>query len=237
MKTRKIILLIVFILGVISLLILSSFISHNACEYANSNLDYIKDKTQAAIVADNFEQSKYLAYKALNSIEKTRSNFVECGCDGAIESLEAALFYLKDATKASSFSASKKLLHTALENMEISGKVLKIFEEESVSTYGNDVLFLNTTEALKQQGGVVLSDANPIKKQVHNCLLGFESSLDKVVTGVECNEAYQFISKIHEEASETLLNTELSEHKKQYHHRVQTITMGALQRLGECSEQ
>nr|WP_299384496.1 hypothetical protein [Allomuricauda sp.] len=237
MKTRKIILLIVFILGVISLLILSSFISRDACEYAYSNLDYIKDKTEAAIMADDFEQSKYFAYKALNSIEKTRANFIECGCDGAIESLEAALFYLKDATKADSIAVSKSLLYTALENMEISGKVLKIFEEESTSAYGNDILFLNTKEALKQQGGVVLHSADdPVKKQVHNCLLGFESSLGKVVTDVECKEAYSFISKIHEEASETLLNTELSEHKKQYHHRVKTITMGALKQLGECAE-
>ena len=178
-----------------------------------------------------------MAYKALNSIEKTRSNFEECGCDTAIESLEAALFYLKDATKAPSLSESKTLLHTALENMEIGSKILKAFGEESISTYGNEVLFLNTTEALKQQGGVVLNDANPIKQQVHNCLLGFESSLDKVVTGVECNEAYAFISKIHEEAGETLLDTELSEHKKQYHHRVRTITMGALERLGKCMDQ
>ncbi|MCL6265217.1 hypothetical protein [Flagellimonas myxillae] len=235
MKTRKIILLIVFILGVISLLILSSFISRNACEYANSNLDYIKGKTEAAIVADDFEQSKYFAYKALNSIEKTRSNFLECGCDGAIESLEAALFFLKDATKAKSFTASKKLLHTALENIEISSKVLKVFEEDSTSAYGNDVLFLNTTEALKQQGGVVLPDGDPVKNQVHNCLLGFESSLGKVVTDVECKEAYQFIAKIHEEASVTLLNTELSEHKKQYHQRVKTIASDALVRLGECT--
>lgn len=235
MKTRKIILLIVFILGVVSLLILSSFISRDACEYANSNLDYIKSKTEAAIVAEDFEQSKYLAYKALNSIEKTRSNFIDCGCDGTIESLEAALWYLKEATKAPSFSVSKKSLHTALENIDIGARVLKIFEEESTSTYGNDILFLNTKEALEEQGGVVLDHGNPVKKQVHSCLLSFESSLDKVVSDVECKEAYQFISNIHEEASTTLLNTELSEHKKQYHHRVKTITKDALSRLEECA--
>ncbi len=236
MKTRKIVLLIVFILGLISLLILSSFISRDACEYANSNLDYIKSKTEAAIVAKDFEQSKYLAYKALNSIEKTRSNFIDCGCDGTIESLEAALWYLKEATKAPSFTASKKSMHTALENIKIGAKILKIFEEESTSAYGNDILFLNTKDALDEQGGVVLNQDNPVKKQVHNCLLSFESSLDKVVSDVECKEAYQFIVNIHEEASITLLNTDLSEHKKQYHHRVKTITQDALGRLGDCTE-
>lgn len=236
MKTRKIILLIVFILGVISLLILSSFISRNACEYANSNLEYIKTKTEAAVAEDNFEQSKYFAFKALNSIEKTRSNFIDCGCDGTIESLEASLFYLKEATKATNFQASKKELYKALEHIEIGTKVLQIFEEEAVSAYGNQILFLNTKEALKSQGGIVLDHGNGIKKQVHTCLLGFESSLDKVVSGVECKEAHQFITNIHEEAIETLLNTELSEHKKQYHQRVKTITQEALARLGECPE-
>ncbi|SHG17306.1 hypothetical protein [Flagellimonas flava] len=234
MKTRKIILLIVFILGVISLLILSSFISRNACEYANSNLEYIKIKTEEAITAENFEQSKYFSFKALNSIEKTRSNFIDCGCDGTIESLEAALFYLKESTKATSFRTSKKELHKALEHIAIGTKVLDIFEEEAVSAYGNDILFLNTKDALKHQGGIVLNEENTVKKQVHTCLLGFESSLDKVVTGVECKEAHQFISRIHNEAIETLLDTGLSEHKKQYHQRVKTITMGALKRLGDC---
>ncbi|MCL6272688.1 hypothetical protein M3P19_01645 [Muricauda sp. 2012CJ35-5] len=237
MKTRKVILLIVFILGIVSLLILSSFISRSACEYAHANLDYIKIKTEAAIGADNYEQSKYHAFKALNSIEKTRANFVDCGCNGTIESLEAALFYLKDATKAKSFSSSKRYLHTALENLEIGSKVLKVFEQDSIDSNVNQVLLDNTQDALNDHEVIILSDMDPIKSQVHNCLLGFESSLAKVVTDVDCKEAYAFISNIHEDAGETLLNTELSAHKKEYHNRVRTIAMSALNRLGKCNNE
>ncbi len=235
MKTKKIILFIVFIIGVLSLLLLTSFTTRNACEYANSNLEYIKSQTQAAIVASDFEMSKYFAYKALNSIEKTKFNFIDCGCEGTIESLEKALSHLKKATIAESQETSKKSLHRALESTEIGIKVLKIFEQEFSSSYGNATLVLNTKDAIDSQGGILLPQGELLRQKVHDCLLGFETSLDKVVEGVECQEASRFISKIHEEARLILLNTELSEPKKQYHQRVKTITQDALVKLGECS--
>lgn len=235
MKTRKVILLIVFILGVLALWLMSSFTYRNACEYAVSNMEYIKEQIEKAVVADDFEMSKHFAYRALNSIEKTKGNFLDCGCDGAIASLENTLSDLKKATKSESLGASKKFLHTALDNTVIGVKVLRVFEQEFSSDYNNDVLVMNTKEALESQNGIFLPQQGLLRKQVHNCLLGFESSLDKVVSDVECNEAQRFISKIHKEATLTLLDTELSEAKKQYHQRVRTITQDALKKLGDCT--
>ncbi|WP_396591990.1 hypothetical protein [Allomuricauda sp. R78024] len=234
MKTKKIILFVVFILGVLGLLLMASFTTRNACEYANSNIEYIKSQTEKAIIADDFEMSKYFVYKALNGIEKTKLNFIDCGCEGTIESLEKALFYLKEATRAETFEASKKSLHIALESTTIGIKVLKTFEEEFSSSYGNDMLVLNTKDAIDQQNGILMPQGEALRKRVHNCLLGFETSLDKVVNEVECKEAQGFITKIHEEARLTLLNTELSEPKKQYYQRVKTISHDALSKLGDC---
>lgn len=236
MKTRKIILLIVFIIGVLSLLLMASFTYRNACEYASSNIEYIKGELQSAIVSDEFEMSKYHAFKALNGIEKTRLNFLDCGCSAAIESLEKTSSYLKRATATKSFDDSKEWLHLALENTIIGIKVLRVFEQETSSAYGNDILILNTKDAGEHEIGTLLPQGD-LKKMVHNCLLGFESSLDKVVTEVECEEANRFISKIHEEAQSTLLRTELTTAKKEYHHRVKTIAKEALDRLGECPEE
>nr|WP_299174516.1 hypothetical protein [uncultured Allomuricauda sp.] len=236
MKTRKIILLIVFIIGVLSLLLMASFTYRNACEYASSNIEYIKGELQSAIVSDEFEMSKYHAFKALNGIEKTRLNFLDCGCSAAIESLEKTSSYLKSATATKSFDDSKEWLHLALENTIIGIKVLRVFEQETSSAYGNDILILNTTGAEEHEIGTLLPQGD-LKKMVHNCLLGFESSLDKVVSEVECEEANRFISKIHEEAQSTLLRTELTTAKKEYHHRVKTIAKEALDRLGECPEE
>ena len=235
MKTRTIVLLVVFVLGMILLWLMSSFTVRNACEYASSNLEYIKSKIQSAIVTNDLKMSKYHAYKALNGIEKTRTNFEDCGCEGTIESLESATTELKQATKAETLEDAKRSLHLALESTLIGMKVLRIFEQEVASTYGNDILVLNTKDALNDQDGIFLTPTHTIKEQVHSCLLGFESSLDKVVNEVNCDEAQRFINNIYEEARLVLLNTELSEHKKQYHQRVKTLAQEALDRLGECN--
>ena len=236
MKSRKIILLIVFIIGLLGLLLMSSFSSRNACEYASSNIEYIKDELQRAIIADEFEMSKYHSFKALNGIEKTRLNFLDCGCSAAIESLEKTSTYLKSATATKSFEDSKEWLHLALGNTIIGVKVLRVFEQDISSAYGNDLLVLNTRESIENEVGTLLPQGD-LKKMVHNCLLGFETSLDKVVTEVDCEEANRFITKIHEEAQATLLKPELTVAKKEYHQRVKTIAKEALNRLGECQEE
>lgn len=236
MKTRKIILLIVFIIGVLGLLLMTSFTTRNACEFASSNIEYIKGELQSAIISDNFEMSKYHAFKALNGIEKTRLNFLDCGCSAAIESLEKASTHLKSATVTKSFEDSKEWLHLALENIVIGVKVLRVFEQDISSSYGNNLLVLNTKDAMENEVGILLPKGD-LKKLVHNCLLGFETSLDKVVTEVECEEANKFITKIHEEAQSTLLKTDLTIAKKEYHYRVKTIAKEALNRLGECPQQ
>ncbi|NAY90334.1 hypothetical protein GTQ34_00245 [Muricauda sp. JGD-17] len=237
MKTRKIVLLIIFIIGVISLWLMSSFTNKNACEYATSNIEYIKEQIEAAILANSFDKSKYFVYKALSSIEKTRSNFMECGCDGTIVSLEKTASDLKLATKAPTAEISKKSLHAALDNTLIGMKILQVFEQEYASIYGTDILVMNTKEALQHTNDLPLPQQGNLRKKVHNCLLGFESSLEKVVTDVECNEAVEFITKIHDEASVTLLDTNLSEAKKQYHQRVRTIAKDALSDLGDCNSE
>ncbi|MCK0160312.1 hypothetical protein [Allomuricauda sp. F6463D] len=235
MKSRKIILLIVFVIGLIGLWLMASFNTPaNACQYASSNLEYIKNKIQKAVHTYDLNMAKYHAYKALNGIEKTRDNFKDCGCEGAVESLETTLSHLKSATKATSLTKSKIGLHKALENTIIGLNVLKEFEQETFSEYGSNVLVMNTTDVLDFQDGMILTHGATVKKQVHQCLLGFESSLDKVVSDVDCKDAQRFISNIHEESRLLLMNPQLSQHKKEYHQRVKVLAKEALNRLGDC---
>lgn len=235
MKSRKIILLIVFAIGLLGLWLMASFTTPaNACQYASTNLEYIKSKIQEAVVADNLNMAKYHAYKALNGIEKTKGNFLDCGCEGAIESLEITLSHLKTATKTSVLPKSKAALHQALESTIIGINVLQEFGQQTSSDYGSNVLVLNTKEVLGFQNGMMLTHGSTVKKQVHSCLLRFESSLDKVVSDVNCEEAHRFITNIYEESRLTLLNTNLSQHKKEYHQRVKTLAKDALEKLGDC---
>ncbi len=237
MKTRKIVLLIIFVVGVVSLWLMSSFSHKNACDYAISNIEYIQEQIEAALRTDDFEKSKYFAYKALNSIEKTQPNFSDCGCDGTIACLKDTAVMLKNATKASTFENSKEFLSKAFDNTQMGLKILKVFDQDSASIQSSDILQMNTREAFEKQDEFLLPHQQGIPMgKLHKCLLGFESSLEKVVTDVECREAHKFISNIHQEASETLLNTELSEAKKQYHQRVRIITKNALTELDDCNE-
>jgi len=207
----------------------------NACQYASSNLEYIKSKIQDAILAEDVNMAKYHAYKALNGIEKTRSNFLDCGCEGAIESMDSALDHLKTATKVNVLTKTKLALHKALEKTIISINVLEEFEQETSSEYGSNVLVMNTTDVLDFKNGMMLTQGSTVKKQVHQCLLDFESSLKKVVADVDCKDAHRFISNTYEEARLTLLNANLSQHKKEYYQRVKSLTKEALDKLGDCN--
>ena len=71
--------------GIVGTLLLSSFTGVNACQYANSNLQYIKTQTKEALATSDFEKSRYHTFKAINGIEKTRENFKACGCEKEIE--------------------------------------------------------------------------------------------------------------------------------------------------------
>lgn len=236
MKGKKIILLIVFAIGILSLWLMASFSPPaNACEYASSNLEYIKSKIEDAVMAKDLNLAKYHAYKALNGIEKTKDNFMDCGCEGAIESLESTLHYLKTATKARAFTKANPALLKALERTITGINVLRKFEQETSSDYGSNVLVMNTTDVLDFNHGMMLTQGAAIKKQVHQCLLSFESSLNKVVSDVDCEDAHRFVSNIYEEARLTLLNTNLSQHKKEYHQRVKTLAKEALESLGNCN--
>ncbi|MCR9225911.1 MAG: hypothetical protein NXH90_00620 [Flavobacteriaceae bacterium] len=236
MKGKKITLLMVFAIGLLGLWLMASFSTPaNACQYASSNLEYIKSKIEEAVMAKDLNLAKYHAYKALNGIEKTKGNFMDCGCEGAIESLESTLDYLKTATKTGALTKAKPLLHKALERTIIGINVLREFEEETSSDYGSNVLVMNTTDVLDFNNGMMLTQGATIKKQVHQCLLSFESSLDKVVSDVDCEDARRFVTNIYEEARLTLLNTNLSQHKKEYHQRVKILAKEALESLGNCN--
>lgn len=234
MKKRKIILLVIFIIGVVSLLLLSSFMDRNACDYANSNLEYIKSEMNEAVKATDFELSKYHAFKALNSIEKTRANFLDCGCQETIESLEKVSYYLKKGTNATSLEVSTKFFYVALESASDGINVLKESEQGHSSPYNKNILMLNTENALAHHSYMATPEFKQLHQHGHECLLGFKISLGKVVTDVPCKEAHAFISRIHDEARLKLLNTDLSDARKHYHQRVETIAQDALSRLGNC---
>src|SRR5690606_24354621 len=235
MKSRKIILLIAFILGIIGLWMMVSLAPPNACEYASTNLEYIKSKIQEAVKAKELKMVRYNAYKALNGIEKTRINFEDCGCTATMDCMEQVLSQLKMATKSISLEETKNILGQAMENTIVGMEELRAFNGEHSSPYGADLLYLNTKEMPDGQNWLIRIPDGKLKELVEDSLMEFENSLAKVIAEVDCTEARRFISKIYEDSRTILLNTELSDYKKQYHNRVKTLTLAALHDLGGCT--
>ncbi|MDT0608207.1 hypothetical protein [Croceitalea rosinachiae] len=235
MKTyRRAVLVIAAVLGLLALWIMASFTTLNACAFANQHTEFIKDQTQLAIKADNFEKAKYYAYKALRGINNTKKNFKDCGCENALKNITEAEKNLKVATKSKSFEDSKTFLEIAMKNTLNSIEALEEFENNDQSEYGDDLLVLNTKQVLNDQGGVLLSKAKQLRETMNQSLAEFENSLDKVIQYVDCPDAFNFISKIHTKTKEQLRKGSHSEAKIYYHKRVKEITYDALTRLNGC---
>ena len=235
MKTyRKTVLIVAAVLGFLALLAMASFTTINACAFANQHTEFIKNQTQLAIKASDFEKAKYYAYKALKGINKTKNNFKNCGCEDALENIYQAEQSLKEATKANSFKNSKAFLEVALKSTLSSINALDEFENNNQSEYGDDLLVLNTKQVLNDQGGVLLPKSKQLQETMDNSLIEFENSLENILQHVECADAFNFISKIHDKTKNKLNQGSLSEAKSYYHNRVKEITYDALLRLEGC---
>lgn len=223
-----------YLLGIIGLWTMTASALPDACGYANSNLQYIKGHIKKAFEAQELNLSRYNAYKALNGIEKTRGNLEDCGCKGSLDHMEKALAQLKAATRKESLGESKALLGDALRNTLIAIEFLRDFNWENSGPQGRELL--ESGPSKKSEDWLYRTPEAKIREQVEESLAEFENSIQKVIDQVECREAHRFLSKIHEESRRTLLNTELSKYKKQYHLRVDSLVMDALGRLGPCPD-
>lgn len=215
--------------GLFVLWMMTSLGLPDACEFANSNLEYIKGKIQEAVAAPELQMARYNTYKALNGIEKTKHNLQDCGCRSTQERMDLALSQLKGAARAGSLWESKQLLDQALENTLGALGALRDFRggnpgphdsRPTIDSRGQDWLFR-------------IPDVT-VREQVEESLSAFESSLESVIREVECEDARRFVADIYQETRSNLLNKELSKHKKEYYLRVRALTEQALKKLGDC---
>lgn len=215
--------------------IFSSFDDNKACEYAGSNIGYIKTQTQKALDAENINTSRFYAYKALNAIEKSKKQFEACGCDSAVKSIYKGLDNLKLATRVASLSGTKILLNRALENALVSLDELEEHDQLHNSEYSNDLLAVNTTAIKKERLSMKQPQGKLLEQKIDQSLLNFQNSLEEVVVSVECKEAYAFAIRIFNHCEQQLLKPDLTEAKKYYNLRTKEITAEALQKLEHCA--
>jgi hypothetical protein len=211
--------------------------SENACDYAGSNLDFVKTQTERAIEAENLNQSRYFAYKALNAIEKSKQQLEDCGCEYAYKSILESLDNLKKATRVNSLTGTRILLNRALDNTMGSLDALEQHDELHKSRYASDVLAMNTKADNDRKLNAIRPAGLALEKKIDQFLEAYRASLDKVVQSVNCKEAYAYARKVYENCEEQLLNANLTEGKKYYNLKTKEITAEALKELEVCKDQ
>ncbi len=206
----------------------------NACEYAGSNISYIRTNTQKAIDAVKMNMVHYFIYKALSAIDKSKGQFKACGCEYAQVGIEESERYLKKAIKASSILGARILLERSLDHTLGSLEALEDHPEIHTSEYGND-LKVNTQEdnAVQFPGP---TSGKALEARVDASLENFRESLDKVINTLPCSEAEDYVTGVFQRCELELLRTNLTEGKRYYNLKTKNIAKKAMEKLKErCS--
>ncbi len=225
----------IYLILLIAFPLFSSFTLNKACEYMGSNIGYIQKETQRALDAGDINSSRYHAYKALNAIEKSKKQFMACGCDLAETSIQESLEHLKRATRVSTLASTKLILNKALAGVQNSLEALEEHEEVHDSPYGSDQLSLNTRESYLERLKGEIPVGKALEKKIDQALINYQNSLEEAVNSTPCKEAYQLALTNYERCEEQLLRPELTEAKKYYNLRTKEITKRALDKLRECA--
>ncbi|MFS4494507.1 hypothetical protein [Maribacter sp. 2308TA10-17] len=215
----------------IAIVLLSSFTTSEACNYAGSNLNYVKARTEEALETSDINKSRFYTYKAIKVIQTSTNRFNDCGCEDAEINIEESLINLKAATKATSLNGTKILLQEALE--QILDAVDNLEQHEMHDAEFSAKKFEISTEI---EDPLIAKEAKEtqLHQQIDISLENYRQSINKVIESVNCLEARAFANTVYIRCEERLLTSNLSEGKKYYNLRTKEITEEALARLGDC---
>lgn len=221
------------LLAIVLLILFSSFTVDKACDYAGSNMNYVKSQTERALAVDDINQARFYTYKAVNSIEKSKKQLKDCGCVYAEQSISDGLTDLILATKATSLNGTRILLSRALEH--IIGGIESLEDHElHNSKYGSDLLAMNTVVSEAEKLAMKKPSEENFERKIDASLEKYRESLTKIVNSVDCATARAFAENIYSHCEQQLLLSDLSEGKKYYNFKTKEITAEALEKLQGC---
>jgi len=222
-----------YIFCAIAVLLLSSFRPNLECEYANSNMGFAKSQINEALLTDDINQARFHTYKALNALEKSKTQLAVCGCSFAKTSMNENLSVLVLATKSTTLKGTKNYLDKSMELTDNTMVVLDSHDSHN-SAYSNDMLSMNSNNAKKTIPIIENTKNLSLTDKIDLSLEKYKISLDKVVETVNCKEAKSFAQRIYDECENELLKPNLSEGSKYYNLRTKEITLNALNKLDDC---
>ncbi|MDB2606515.1 hypothetical protein N9Y48_01915 [Zobellia sp.] len=211
----------------------SSFGASQDCNYAKSNIGYVKTQTKKALSMKDLQMVRFYTFKALNALEKSKNQIEDCGCEYATDSTIENIEYLKNATKATSLAGARILLNKSLAFSQESLEAIANHKEHG-SIYGSDNLVMNV-DSPADDTTLAFMDNTKIRQKIDASLSKYKTSLDRVISTVDCSEARAFAQNIYENCEQELLKPSLSESKKYYNLKTKEITANALKKLGNCS--
>ncbi len=218
------------------LVLLTALKPTEACEYAGSNITFVKTQTEKAISKNDLNLTRYHAFKALNAIEKSKKQMDDCGCDYAAIGMEESAYLLKRATKVSSLEDAKSLLKRVLINTDDSLSALENHHEHiNISPSEELTQNANTNDDLEHESEIQRLADVFLKNKIDTALEKYRESLNKVVETINCAEAKSFAENIYEECEKELLTPGLSEGRKYYNFKTRKITAEALEKIGDCN--
>ena len=217
----------------IAILLLSSFAPSEACNYAGSNMNYVKARTEEALSMNDMNRARFYTYKAIKVIQTSTNRFDDCGCKDAEVNIEESLINLKAATKSTSLNGTRILLQDALQQIV---DALDAFEQHKMhdTAFSTKEFAMNTEVEMENTLPTIIPKENELYRQIDISLLSYTDSINKVVDSVNCIDARAFANNIFIHCEQQLLKSNLSEGKKYYNLRTKDITEKALSRLGDC---
>ncbi len=214
--------------------LLSAATPSEACINAGSMIGFVENHVRNALDSEELNLTRYHTYKAINTIEKSRSQFDECACDFARKNIIQSLDNLKMATRVTTLEGTRILLFRAMDDLQAGREALEEHEETHESPYGSDVLALNTVDS--PSSGMMLStlSSEAVEARIDTSLIAYRESLQEVVEGVPCREALAFVKRIYDHCERQLLREDLTPTKRYYNLRTKEITENALNELRGC---
>ncbi len=228
--------LLQLLLGLGASLLLVSASSEKACMNTEAMISFVKEQTGLALQEEDLSLIRFHAFKALNTIERSRVQLEQCGCDYARKNLMESLENLKLSTRVTTLEGTRIPLSRALEYIKAAKEALQQHESTHDRPYGQEMMTVNNTPLSQTQARRILDEEKALEDKIEVALLNYERSLNDVVEGVPCEEALVFVKRIYAHSQNQLKRGDQSPAKKFYNLRTKEITEKAMARLRGCQK-
>ena len=218
------------------LLISATTPPEKACINTESLIGFISEETTQALEEADLQIIRYHAFKAVNAIERSRTQLEDCGCDYARKNLLESLENLKLATQVSTLEGTRIPLSRAMDYILAGRDALNKHEKSHVQPFWQSLIEVDTKDTQHTQATRLLKADKVIEAKIEESLITYQNSLNEVVEGVPCDEALVFVRRVYAHCEKQLDRNDQTPAKRFYNLRTKEITQKAMDDLRNCAK-